>query len=224
MSAFCIIPARLYSARFPQKILAIWHGKTLLQHVWERASLAKRFDQIWIACDHLETFRIATEFGARVVLSSRDHPTGSDRIAEVIQAQEVDFVVNLQADEPQMNPQLLDQIVDCLEFYPSADCVTPISTQMQPQAVRCTTDRCGRALYFSRHLPYGYRHVGLYGYRKAALLRFVNLPPGQWEASESLEQLRLLEAGMSIQTFQTSYNGISVDTPEDFARLDQQRV
>jgi len=223
MSTICIIPARLKSSRFEEKILASWQGKPLLQHVWERARQAKSFDHVWIACDDDKTFQIAKHFGADVKMTSSHHATGSDRIAEALQYTDCDYVVNLQADEPQIEPQLLDALA---QIAPQADCSTLI-TDLNPQDaqnpnhVKVVIDRRWRALYFSRNLHYGYKHIGIYAYKRAALFRFLDMPRGEWEKKENLEQLRLLEAGMSIQTLWTSYKGISIDTPEDFKRLQE---
>lgn len=223
MSVVCVIPARLNSSRFPEKVLAQWQGKTLLEHVWRQACLVPILNPVFIACDHPKIFETAQRFGAQVRMTSKEHPTGSDRVAEVIQNLECDHVLVLQADEPQIKPDLLEALVRCLITQPQADCATVITDFKgdfgNPNQVKVVIDRFGRALYFSRRLDYGYKHVGIYAYRRSALFRFLETPQGRWEQVESLEQLRLLEAGMVIQTLYASYEGISVDTPEDYERL-----
>lgn len=220
MSCLCVIPARLNSSRFPEKVLAFWQGKTILQHTWEKACQAKGIDQVLIACDHEKTYKVAKSFGAEVKMTSFHHQTGSDRVGEVLSQTDSDYCINLQADEPEMDPDLLSKLVECLVKHPCADCATVLGPPLlHLNEVKVVTNYKGQALYFSRALNYGYRHVGIYAYRRSALFRFLDLPQGRWELAESLEQLRLLEAGMLIQTVWSEYRGISIDTPEDLERL-----
>ncbi|MEI6805650.1 MAG: 3-deoxy-manno-octulosonate cytidylyltransferase [Myxococcaceae bacterium] len=225
MSCVCVIPARLHATRFPEKVLAKLGSKTILQHTWEQACKATQIDKVLIACDHLEIYDAASAFGAQVVMTSENHKTGSDRIAEAVKNLSHEIIINLQADEPEIDPSLLDQLVTCLTEHKAADCATVISDLFDlkdiqnKNCVKAVIDRFGRALYFSRSFKYGYRHMGVYAYRRSALFRFLDMPRGTWEQAEDLEQLRLLEAGMSIQTVWTKYAGISIDTPEDLERL-----
>lgn len=219
MSCLCVIPARLNSSRFPEKVLAFWQGKTILQHTWEKACQAKGIDRVLIACDHEKIYEVARNFGAEVKMTSSHHQTGSDRVGEILSQTDYDYCINLQADEPQMDPVLLSKLVECLMQNPNADCATVIASPLYGNEVKVVTNYRGQALYFSRAFNYGYRHVGIYAYKRSALFRFLDLPQGNWEKAESLEQLRLLEAGMHIQTVWSHYSGISIDTPGDLERL-----
>jgi len=233
VSTTIIIPARYESRRFPGKILADRTGKPLIQHVWERAGEAAA-DRVIIATDD-DRIRVAAEgFGAEVIMTRGDHPNGTSRIAEAAAGLDADFIVNVQGDEPEIDPHLIDLAVDALVAHD--DC--PVSTVASPFAenedpadpnvVKVVTDSSGRALYFSRALiPHDrdgiattpaapLKHLGLYVYRRPFLATYIALAPTPLERTERLEQLRVLEHGfgMAVAIGNASYTGI--DTPEQY--------
>jgi 3-deoxy-manno-octulosonate cytidylyltransferase (CMP-KDO synthetase) len=234
MSVVCVIPARLASSRFPRKVLAPIMGKPMIQHVWERAKQSQKIDRLIIACDHLLIFNAAQRFGAEVVLTSTHHSSGTDRIGEVVQNLDCKIIINLQADEPLINPHLLDQLARALleNPYPAvATAVTPIlnkSDFINPHCVKVVTDSRGRALYFSRApIPHqtsktveAYKHLGIYAFQKSALMQFLSFAKSPLETLESLEQLRILQAGIAIQTILTYEPCFGVDTPEDLKQIE----
>jgi len=241
-----VIPARLASQRLPGKPLARLAGLSLLHHVYQRAK-ASSAQEIVIATDDTAVFQHAEEFGAEVMMTSVQHQSGSDRIAEVVQLRrwnDQTIVVNLQGDEPLMPAACLDQVAALLESDPAADMASlywPISDAAQaldPNVVKVVMAQAGNALYFSRSLlPFPrdwssvsealdqgmrcYRHVGLYAYRAGALKRFARLEPTMLEQTEKLEQLRLLESGGRIAMAQAcAFIPPGVDTPEDLQRVE----
>ncbi len=233
-----ILPARWGSTRFPGKPLHPLAGKPLIQHVWERCRCCTRLDDLLVATDD-ERIRAAAEgFGARVAMTSPDHPSGTDRIAEAVAADPAaTHVINIQGDEPLIAPALVDELVAALLEDPALDMVTaanPIdpgdSAVADPNVVKVVVDLSGRALYFSRSpLPYFrnaveglpvLRHKGIYGYRRAFLERFVAWPPSPLERAESLEQLRALEHGASIRVIATDEDSPGLDTPEQVAAIE----
>lgn len=233
-----IIPARWGSTRFPGKPLHLIAGKPLVQHVWERAQHCKRLDQITIATDDERILNTALSFGAHAVLTSADHPTGTDRIAEAVSSYpDAAYVINIQGDEPLIEPSLIDELATALHQNPDISMATaanPIKDQEamnDPNVVKCVLTQNGEALYFSRSpIPYQradspelklYRHKGIYAYRRDFLEKFVIWPPSPLELAESLEQLRALENNARIKVLITSDDSIGVDTIEQAQQIEK---
>jgi 3-deoxy-manno-octulosonate cytidylyltransferase (CMP-KDO synthetase) len=234
MNVIGVIPARFFSTRFDGKVLADILGKPMIQHVWENAKKAKLLDDLVIACDDERIKETAERFGAKAVMTSRDHASGTDRISEVVQPLDVKIVVNIQADEPLLHYTMIDGIVRILLEDDSLVMSTPIKSTddesdiSDPNVVKVVIDKDGFALYFSRSsIPYlkdrsasvYYKHIGVYAYTKDFLFTFRNLPTSRLEKIEKLEQLRALEAGFKIKTVQTEYDTVGVDTPEDLQKV-----
>jgi len=239
-----VIPARYGSSRFPGKPLADILGKPMIQWVYERASQAQSLQKVVVATDDERILRCVREFGGEVHMTSASAPTGTDRVAELARGfPQVDVFVNIQGDEPLIDPRAIDQAVE--PFFHDAD--LQVSTLVRriedPQElkdrnlVRVVFNRKGYALYFSRApIPFNrdvqdisewlqhgcyYRHIGVYVYRRAFLLRYPELPKSQLEKVEKLEQLRILENGYPIKVVETNYDPVCVDTPEDLERVRQ---
>jgi 3-deoxy-manno-octulosonate cytidylyltransferase (CMP-KDO synthetase) len=233
-----VIPARFASSRFPGKPLAVIAGKPMIQHVFERASQARYLSALTIATDDDEIAAAALSFGAPVRMTRADHLSGTDRVAEVASADAAELIVNIQGDEPLIDPEAIDAAILSLLDDPT----TPMGTLKKrievpdeitnPNVVKVVTDFTGRAIYFSRlPIPYvreedgsavlltRFKHVGLYVYRRELLLRYSDLPVGPLETAERLEQLRALENGYRIQVVETDYESLGVDTPADLARV-----
>src|SRR5579871_3777251 len=219
MKTAIVIPARHASKRLPGKPLLRQTGKYLVQHVYERACQARRATQVIVATEDSRIVAAVESFGGRVVMTRRDHASGADRVAEVAQQLDADIIVNLQGDEPLVDPAALDLLPDLLKRDPGCDMATlavPIVTAEQwhdPNCVKVVCDAAGRALYFSRSpIPYVrngrpsftmqpasfLQHLGLYAYRRAFLLQLATLPPEPLEQIEKLEQLRVLALGRQI--------------------------
>jgi len=230
MKILAVIPARHASTRFPGKPLAMIAGKPLLQHVVERCQKAQSLSDIIVATDDTRIWEVAQSF-CRAEMTSPDHPSGTDRIAEVIQRTHCDGAVNIQGDEPLIDPRLIDKIVQKLRRDRKIDIVTaghPFSNPADissPHQVKVAIDHSGRALDFSRKpiTTSGkvLRHQGIYGFRRAALLKFVKWKPTPRERAESLEQLRALENGVRVHVLVTKHGSSGVDTPEDAKALEQ---
>jgi 3-deoxy-manno-octulosonate cytidylyltransferase (CMP-KDO synthetase) len=236
--AVAIIPTRWASTRFPGKPLALLAGKPLVQHVWEKCQRAKKLSRVIVATDDMRIAEAAFAFGAEVAFTSPKHPTGSDRLAEVAaRLRGAARIVNVQGDEPMIDPRLIDRLVGDMERNPRVEMVTAATpfadfhAASDPNNVKVVTDRLGHALYFSRSLiPFDrdhraavvpLHHLGIYGYRRQFLLNFVRWKPTPLEQSEKLEQLRALEMGARIRVVLTKYRSIGVDTPEDLAAAEQ---
>lgn len=240
MSAAVIIPARYASTRLPGKPLLRETGKYLVQHVYERACAARRIDQVLVATDDSRIVQAVESFGGQVVLTRRDHVSGTDRVAEVARNLTVDVVVNLQGDEPLIDPSALDHLVELLQNDPQADMATlatPFVCRedwLSPHCVKVVCDAQGRALYFSRspiphvrdgapdlaaHPPRFLLHLGLYAYRRPFLLQLAEQPPDPLEQLEKLEQLRVLGMGRGIQVGIVTQHGAGVDTYDDYRRF-----
>lgn len=232
-----IIPARYASSRFPGKALADIHGKPMVQHVVERVSRAALLDDVLVATDDRRILEAVHAFGGKACLTSPTHPSGTDRIAEVVRDLPCDLVVNVQGDEPLLDPMVIDQAVKPM----AEDTSIPMGTVARPMGfveaadpskVKVVLDRQGFALYFSRsRIPFvrddassgGERpyllHMGLYVYRRETLLRLAALPPTPLEERERLEQLRALEHGIRIRVVITEHETFGVDTPADLERV-----
>lgn len=247
MRVYGVIPARLASTRLPRKLLLTETGRPLLQYTYEQAQQAESLSDVIIAADSPEIVAVARRFGARCELTG-DHCSGTDRIAEVVRrvCPEADIIVNIQGDEPEIDPASIDLAVDLLRRNPEAHMSTlaaTIRTREQLDSPACVKVVCGadgRALYFSRHaIPYvrdrdpdellqqdsPWRlHIGLYAYRRRFLLDLTSRPPSQLEQLEKLEQLRALEAGATILVGQVAAHAAGIDTPEDYSRFVARRA
>jgi len=226
-----IIPARWGSSRFPGKPLHQVAGKPLLQHVWERCRGAERIESTIIATDDMRVAEAAFAWGAEVALTSPKHQSGTDRIAEVAaRAKEFSLIINVQGDEPLVNPRLIDRLVETLQKNRGFDIITaahPFENPhdaLSPHQVKVVIDRNGDALYFSRApIPSTkgsgpslfLRHQGIYGFRREMLLQFVKWKPTPLERAEALEQLRALENGVRVHVLVTKHGSPGVDTPTD---------
>lgn len=238
MKIIGIIPARYGSTRLEGKPLKDICGKPMIQRVYEAAQGARLLDQIYVATDDQRIVHAVESFGGNVRLTSPDHKTGTDRIAEVAANLDAEIVVNLQGDEPLLNPAMIDEVIQPFVDDPalpmSTLCVPILEEEAlhDPNVVKVVFDQRGNALYFSRSLiPYprkrdnftAYEHLGLYAYRKDFLMTYISLPQSRLEINESLEQLRVLEAGYRLKVVVSAhpYDGVSVDTPEDLERVRQ---
>lgn len=231
-----VIPARYASTRLPGKVLADIAGRPMVEHVYRRAAAAAAVGRVLVATDDERVADAVAAFGGDVRLTSPGHPSGLDRLAEVAGTLANDIIVNVQGDEPLVDPRLIDAVVEALAA-PSVAIATarcPITTREElrdPNAVKVVSDRAGDALYFSREpIPHrrddgggtevlGFRHVGLYAYRRSRLLELARIEPTPLERSERLEQLRALEAGFRIRTVDATSAPAGVDTPEDLRRV-----
>jgi len=230
LEAVGVIPSRYRSTRFPGKALAVLAGKPLIQHVYERSVSARSIEKVLVATDDDRILEAVRNFGGEAVLTSPDHPSGTDRLAEVARTLEAGIYVNIQGDEPLVDPRDIDALVDKLRRDPLVEMATlrsPIRKREDlenPNVVKVVCDQSGDALYFSRSpIPHRgdagvagtFRHLGLYAYRRALLLEITAAPPGVLERLERLEQLRVLEAGRGIRVLDAVGFSMSVDTPED---------
>lgn len=238
MKVVAILPARYGSTRFPGKPLVDIAGKPMIQHVYERTAQTRTVDRVIVATDD-ERIRAAVEsFGGEVQITRDDHPSGTDRLAEVAERIEADLIVNVQGDEPLIDPIMIEAAVAPLLDNPAIEMgtlMTRISDPMEynnPNIVKVVVDQNGFALYFSRAaIPHGrdldqndipastFKHIGLYVYRRDFLLQYPDLPETPLEQLEKLEQLRALEHGHRIRIIETDRQSIGVDVPDDVARV-----
>lgn len=231
-----VIPARFASSRFPGKALATLGGKPMLQHVYERSSLSRYLTSVIIATDDDRIFDAARAFGARVRMTRPDHASGTDRVAEIASAESCDIVVNIQGDEPLIDPDAIDAAILPMAHDSEIQMATlkkrieDASEITNPNVVKVVTDLNGDAIYFSRapipHYRDGargvhYKHIGLYLYQRDFLLGYSALPVGPLEEAERLEQLRALENGLRIRVVETDYESLGVDTPEDLEKVER---
>jgi 3-deoxy-manno-octulosonate cytidylyltransferase (CMP-KDO synthetase) len=236
--ALGIIPARWASTRFPGKPLHPIAGKPLLQHVWDASRGAKKLDRLIIATDDFRIAEAAFKWGAEVALTSANHSNGTDRIAQVAaKAKQFGQIVNIQGDEPMVDPKLIDRLVRELQRDPKLDMITAAHPFADPQEaesphqVKVVVNIKNEALYFSRGVipfarntaapPQYFRHQGIYGYTRDLLLRFVRWKISPLEHAESLEQLRALENGVRIKVVMTRSGSPGVDTPEDARMIER---
>jgi 3-deoxy-manno-octulosonate cytidylyltransferase (CMP-KDO synthetase) len=228
-----IIPARYGSTRFPGKPLAVIAGKPMIQRVYEQSSKSKLLDKVIVATDDKRIFNCVIDFGGKAVLTGKRHKTGTDRICEVIESVETEVVVNIQGDEPLINPSVIDSAVKPLIADRKLN-VTTVAVEMKsdinnPNKVKVVFDKNYNALYFSRSvIPSGvrnerkaryYKHLGIYAYRTEYLLKFSKLTPTPLERAESLEQMRIVEYGEKIRVVITKHDSISVDTAGDIKNI-----
>jgi 3-deoxy-manno-octulosonate cytidylyltransferase (CMP-KDO synthetase) len=235
-----VIPARYASTRFPGKPLALIAGKPLLQRVVERCQQAKALSEVIVATDDAHIFEFASNF-CRVEMTAADHPSGTDRVAEVASRNACDAVVNIQGDEPLIDPAVIDQVANGLheeEMTTAATALVNLEDYDNPNVVKVVVNAYRRALYFSRRtIPYlreaasrsgneqlaafpFLKHLGIYGYRRQTLLRLVKMPVSPLENAEKLEQLRALENGIPVLVVRVNYDSVGVDVPRDVARVE----
>lgn len=237
MDVIGVIPARYSSSRFKGKVLADILGKPMLQHVWERAKQSRVLDDLIIACDHEAILEAALKFGAKAVMTSKEHVCGTDRISQVVNPLDVKIIINIQGDEPLIHPMMIDNVARALLENSSINMATlmkkieDVAQVVDPNVVKVVVDKNSFALYFSRApIPYlapnaqidqvtYYKHIGLYGYTKDFLFSYKNFPPSDLELTEKLEQLRVLAEGFKIKVIETKFDTIGVDTPEDLERV-----
>ncbi|MBQ7883873.1 MAG: 3-deoxy-manno-octulosonate cytidylyltransferase [Phascolarctobacterium sp.] len=235
MKVLCVIPARYASTRLPGKPLSMIAGKPMIQHVYERACQAQLPDEVVVATDNELVEQAVLGFGGKAVMTSPDHPSGTDRLAEVaLKYPDVDIIVNVQGDEPMIPPEIIDRLAEVFDGDADLNMATMKVLMDEedydnPAAVKVVTDQRGYALYFSRSLmPYPrnkpedykvFKHVGIYAYRRNFLLKYAALTPTPLERAESLEQLRALGNGYKIKVLESDFQGIGVDTPEDLAAV-----
>lgn len=241
MKIIGVIPARYASTRFPGKSLCNIDGKPLIRHVVERCRGARSLAEVVVATDDERIFRAVSGF-CDVEMTRQDHPSGSDRIAEVVARRDCDAVVNVQGDEPLIDPAVIDAVARELESADMSTAATPIRDPVawsSPNTVKVVMGLQGRALYFSRStIPFArdaatlpleqrvaafpvMKHLGIYGYRRETLLRLVQMPQSPLEQAEKLEQLRALENGISIAVVRVNHDSIGVDVPEDVERVER---
>ena len=239
-SALCVIPARWASSRFPGKPLHEIGGKSLIQHVWNRCGECRQIGAIVVATDHDGIAEAVRNFGGQVVMTSPDHASGTDRVAEAArQYPDYDRVINVQGDEPLIDPSLIDELALTLAEHPDCAMVTaanPLDKDAaeldDPNVVKVVLNHEGGALYFSRsRIPYPrenggeisgltpLRHKGIYGFQRDFLQQFIAWPPSLLERCEQLEQLRALENGATIRVILTDDDSPGIDTPEQAAIL-----
>lgn len=231
-----IIPARYDSTRLKGKPLIEVKNKPIIQWVWEKAVMSNLADRVIVATDNQQIYQTALEFGAEAEMTLDTHTSGSDRIAEVVERHpEISYIVNLQGDEPLITSESIDEVIKGVK-NDGSDISTLIRVLKDkkdienPNCVKCVIDNNGYALYFSRSkIPYErnegfaqiYGHLGIYGYKREALLKITTLPQSSLELAESLEQLRALQAGMKIKTFVVDFVPVGIDTPQDLKQFEE---
>lgn len=236
MKIIAVIPARYASTRFPAKLMQDLGGKTVITRTYQAAVGTGLFDDVFVVTDSDIIFKEIEANGGKAIMSVKEHESGSDRIAEAVENLDVDIVVNVQGDEPFINKEPLADVLevfkgDAAHEIDLASVMIPITDWEEinnPNNVKVITDQKGFALYFSRSvIPFQrdkdanakyYRHIGIYAFRKHALMDFYKLPMQSLEATEKLEQLRYLEYGKKIRMVQTAHAGIGIDTPEDLEK------
>ena len=244
MKKIVVIPARLNSSRLPNKVLLDLHGKTVVQRVYEQCKKAKNIDEVYIATDSAEVKVFCESFTQNIIMTKDTHESGTDRIAEAVQNIECDVVINVQGDEPFIDPTLIDELANSFEysrtFMASAmHKIRYVDELKNHNVVKVTVDKNSEALYFSRSIiPHHrddwesllchhetipeplrfFRHLGIYGYTKEFLVEYSKMEPTYLERLEKLEQLRVLENGYKIKMIETEYNSIGIDTQEDYKK------
>ena len=239
LKSIAIIPARFESTRFPGKPLVTIAQKTMIQHVYERSLQAKSVAEVIVATDDARILQAVQAFGGQARMTSPLHRSGTDRVAEVAALSDADVIVNVQGDEPLIDPEALDAVVEPFQFDPGL-MISTLSVDGtdgeldNPNVVKVVVDHDGFALYFSRSpIPFFrdaspdrgekrlrfLKHVGLYAYRRIFLTRLASLKESTLEKAEALEQLRFLENGYRIKVVNTTYQSLAVDTPEDLDRV-----
>ena len=226
------IPARYAATRFPGKLMQMLGNKTIIRHVYDNTVSTGLFNDVFVVTDSDIIYKEIKDSGGKVIMSKKEHESGSDRIAEAISEMNIDVIVNVQGDEPFIKKEPLEKLVRLFndDSIQVASLMRKISKEeaVNPNNVKVVTDRSGYALYFSRSIvPYQrdekmnseyFLHVGVYAYKKDALITFTKLPQSQLEKIEKLEQLRYLENGIKIKMAETDYKNIAIDTPEDLEK------
>ena len=236
MNVLCVIPARYTSTRLPGKPLKDIAGKPMICRVYERAAKAARVAEALVATDDERIYEAVLQHGGKAVMTRKDHPTGTDRLAEVAEKYpDVDLIINVQGDEPLIEPALIDELAAAFDGdadLQMATVCTEITDEVEaknPNNVKVVMDKKGYALYFSRSLlPYPrhtgtpvYKHIGIYAYKRDFLLQYAKMAETPLEHAESLEQLRALENGYRIKVIKTPYRFVGVDTAEDLAKVNE---
>jgi 3-deoxy-manno-octulosonate cytidylyltransferase (CMP-KDO synthetase) len=238
-----IIPARYESSRFPGKVITELRGKPVLWHVYQQSMKVDFIDEVIVATDDERIRDVVLEFGGKAVMTSEDHKSGTDRIAEVAKNLDCDIVVNIQGDEPLIAPEAISSAIepflddDKLQMTTLKRKITDIAELHDPNVVKVVTDQSGYALYFSRSpIPYRrewmeyrelnndevpYKHIGLYVYSREFLLEFTRFPQTPLEIAERLEQLRVLEMGYKIKVVETEFDTVGIDIPEDLKKAEE---
>ncbi|RLB09354.1 MAG: 3-deoxy-manno-octulosonate cytidylyltransferase [Deltaproteobacteria bacterium] len=237
--AFIIIPARYNSKRFPGKPLALICGKPMIQHVYERASMCRDIAGVYVATDNEKIASCVKGFNGKVVMTSKEHRSGTDRIFEagsILGLSSEDIVINVQGDQPVFDPAVVSLLVKALHKDPDTSMSTliyPIEEEKEipdPNCVKVVTDKNGYAIYFSRSvIPYNrdgkkinyYKHIGIYAYRMGFLKVFTQLPEGSLERAEKLEQLRAIENGYKIKVVMSPSDSVDVDVPQDVEKVER---
>ena len=226
------IPARYAATRFPGKLMQMLGNKTIIRHVYDNTVSTGLFNDVFVVTDSDIIYKEIKDSGGKVIMSKKEHESGSDRIAEAIAEMNIDVIINVQGDEPFIKKEPLEKLVRLFndDNIQVASLMRKISKEeaLNPNNVKVVTDRSGYALYFSRSIvPYQrdgktnaeyFLHVGVYAYKKDALINFTKLPQSSLEKIEKLEQLRYLENDIKIKMAETDYNNIAIDTPEDLER------
>lgn len=239
LHAIVVIPARIASSRLPRKVLADIAGKPMIQHVWEQACQARTVERVVVATDGEEVMRAVQSWGGEAVLTDPSLPSGTARIASIMEQINSEVIVNVQGDQPFVEPDLIDALVQGFHRV-TADVVTPVwrindvADLVDPGIAKVVRGHDGRALYFSRspipyvrdaelsqwlHMTAFWGHYGIYGFQRHVLENYSLIPPGILEQAERLEQLCFLEAGYVIHTVETPYRQVAIDTPEDLERI-----
>ena len=225
-----IIPARLDSKRFPKKILKPLNGKPMIVNTVERSLMAKRLDKVILAVDSEETKNALKGFNFEITMTSKDHTSGTDRIAEVVQnIKEAKIIINIQGDEPMIDPKIIDDLVEKIET-PFVEFATVISKNLSaadilnPNVVKAFINEKKEIIEFKRNIfdsqiGGAYRHIGVYGYKRNTLMRFTELETSKNESAEKLEQLRAIDNGIKINAIIKDYESISIDTEQDLENL-----
>lgn len=246
MAAIVVIPARYESTRFPGKPLCLLKGKPLIQHVYENSKGARLADEVIVATDSETIFETVLSFGGKAVMTSREHPSGTDRVAEVAASMDYDIIVNVQGDEPLIKPEMIDAVIGLLDDRRASigtltKKIKDLREIIDPNIVKVVFDREGFAFYFSRApIPYHrdewknlerltchvsrvtvFKHIGIYSYRRDVLLSLSKKEPAGLEQIEKLEQLRALENGIRIKVKETPFETYGIDTPEDLERVEK---
>ncbi len=243
MKKIVVIPARLNSTRLPNKVLLDLKGKSVIQRVYEQCLKAKSIDEIFIATDSIKVYDNCLKFTDDVIMTKDTHQSGTDRIAEVVENLECDVVINVQGDEPFIEPELIDSLANAftndISMVSAMHKIDKVDDLKNHNAVKVTVDNQSNALYFSRSIiPHHrddwelllshhnsipkilkfYRHLGVYGYTKEFLLTYANMEQTYLEKVEKLEQLRVLENGYKIKMIETTYNSTGIDTQKDYQK------
>jgi len=236
MKTIAMIPARYAATRFPGKLMKMLGDKTVIRHTYENTMATRLFDEVVVVTDSDIIFNEITQYGGYALMSKRPHESGSDRIAEAVADLEVDIIVNVQGDEPFVSKEPLEKLLDVFKGYEGSkvkvaslmQVITDHAMIIDPNNVKVVVDKNMTALLFSRSIipyqreknisPVHHRHIGVYAFRKDALLNFTTWEITPLEAAEKIECLRYLENGVSIKMVLTDYTGVAIDTPEDFER------